>query len=208
MSSSGQNVDTSSSAHTSTPPLHRGKIDITWNYVVEKFIDGKKVICCLYCEKVSTGGGINRMKQHLAGKKCEIRPSQKVTPDVRYQMEQSIKEIVEKRTETQEKFIAENQYGSHATEMGDLDDYDEIEEIRNQEHRGKSTQPSAGKGKAQPSQSTKIKHPSKVGDYFAPRFAPRSQPTIKSVLANDVDADEEPIEDLEVDDDIDFSTFE
>ncbi|KAL0359857.1 UNVERIFIED_CONTAM: hypothetical protein Sangu_0835100 [Sesamum angustifolium] len=129
MSSSGQNVDTSSSAHTSTPPLHIGEMDITWNHVVEKLVDGKKIICCLYCGKVSTGGGINRMKQHLAGKKGEIRPCQKVPLDVRYQMEQSIKEFVEKKRENLERHIVENLYGSHGVEMGDLDDYDEIEEI-------------------------------------------------------------------------------
>ncbi|KAL0406087.1 UNVERIFIED_CONTAM: hypothetical protein Slati_3922600 [Sesamum latifolium] len=136
MSSSGQNVDTSSLTHTSTPPLHRGKTDMTWNHVVEKLIDGNKVICCLYCGKVSTGGGINRMKQHLAGKK----------------------------------------------ERGHLDNYDEIKEIQKQEH-DKSTPPSARRGKAQSSQSTKIKHSSKVDEYFAPRTTPGSQPTIKSVLA-------------------------
>ncbi|KAL0288458.1 UNVERIFIED_CONTAM: hypothetical protein Sradi_7097100 [Sesamum radiatum] len=182
MSSSGQNVDTSSSAHTSTPPLHRGKTDITWNHVIEKLIDGKKIICCLYCGKVSTGGGINRMKQHLVGKKGEIRPCQKVPPDVRYQMEQSIKEIIEKKRENQERYIVENPYGSHAVERGDLDDYDEIEEIRKQEH-DITTPPSARRGKTQTSQSTKIKHTSKVGEYFAPRTTLGSQPTTKSVLA-------------------------
>ncbi|KAL0325294.1 UNVERIFIED_CONTAM: hypothetical protein Sradi_5098700 [Sesamum radiatum] len=122
------------------------------------------------------------MKQHLAGKKGEIRPCQKVPPDVRYQMEQSIKEIVEKKRENQERYIVENPYGSHAVERGDLDDYDEIEEIRKLEH-DITTPPSARRGKAQTSQSTKIKHTSKVGEYFAPRTTPGSQPSIKSVLA-------------------------
>ncbi|KAL0355690.1 UNVERIFIED_CONTAM: hypothetical protein Sradi_4015900 [Sesamum radiatum] len=68
MSSTGQNTDTSSSNPISAPS-QRGKTDVTWNHVVERLIDGKKVICCMYCGKVSTGGGIIRMKQHLAGKK-------------------------------------------------------------------------------------------------------------------------------------------
>jgi len=29
--------------------------------------DGKKLFICNFCEKVIKGGGINRMKMHLAG---------------------------------------------------------------------------------------------------------------------------------------------
>ena len=36
----------------------------------------------MYCKKVTKGGGIHRMKQHLAGVKGDIRPCRSVPPDV------------------------------------------------------------------------------------------------------------------------------
>lgn len=146
MSFSGQNTNTSSSSPVSAPS-QRGKTDITWNHVVEKVIDRKKVVCCLYCGKVSIGGGIYRMKQHLAGKKNEIRVCSKVPTDVRYQMEQSLKEIVEKKKESQERYVVENPYGPRIVERDDIDEYDEIEKLHTQEQRSKTIQPSVEKRK-------------------------------------------------------------
>ncbi|KAL0453467.1 UNVERIFIED_CONTAM: hypothetical protein Slati_1324800 [Sesamum latifolium] len=136
MSSTGQNTDTSSSTPISAPS-QRGKTDVTWNHVVKRLIDGKKVICCMYCGKVSTGGGINRIKQHLAGKKGEIRVCPKVPPDMRYHMEQALKEIVEKKKKYRENYVTNNPYGSHAIERDHIAKYDDIEEIERQESREK-----------------------------------------------------------------------
>ncbi|KAL0373600.1 UNVERIFIED_CONTAM: hypothetical protein Sradi_3275700 [Sesamum radiatum] len=146
MSSTGQNTDTSSSTPISAPS-QRGKTNVTWNHVVERLIDEKKVIYCMYCGKVSMGGGINRMKQHLTGKKGEIRVCPKVPSDVRYQMEQALKEIVEKKKENRENYVTSNPYGSHTIERDHIDKYDDIEEIERQESRERSAQPSVGKEK-------------------------------------------------------------
>ncbi|KAL0447945.1 UNVERIFIED_CONTAM: hypothetical protein Slati_1922400 [Sesamum latifolium] len=153
----GTNTDTSSSTPISAPS-QRGKTDVTWNHIVERLIDIKKVICSMYCGKVSTGGGINRMKQHLAGKKGEIRVCPKVPPDVRYQMEQALKEIVEKKKENRENYVTNNPYGSLAIERDHIVEYDDIEEIERQESREKNAQPSVGKEKTRigQRQSSKI----------------------------------------------------
>ncbi|KAL0294964.1 UNVERIFIED_CONTAM: hypothetical protein Sradi_6858900 [Sesamum radiatum] len=135
----------------------------------------------MYCGKVSTGGGINGMKQHLVGKKGEIRVCPKLLPDVRYQMEQALKEVVEKKKEDRENYVTNNPYGSHVIERDHIAEYDDIEEIERQESREKSAQPSVGKGKTRIGQ----RQSSKIGDFFAPRTTPGSQPTIKSVLAGE-----------------------
>ncbi|KAL6953562.1 hypothetical protein U1Q18_044511, partial [Sarracenia purpurea var. burkii] len=60
--SSGQN----STAHSTSSTW--GKIDLAWEHVTEdRTTDGKKTFTCLYCGKTIKGGGIIRMKQHLAG---------------------------------------------------------------------------------------------------------------------------------------------
>ncbi|XP_028103737.1 uncharacterized protein LOC114302858 [Camellia sinensis] len=65
MDSSGHN----STAHSNTPSSTRCKSDPAWDYVTEGRVpDGEKTLTCLYCGKTIKGGGINRMKQHLAGK--------------------------------------------------------------------------------------------------------------------------------------------
>ncbi|KAL0399916.1 UNVERIFIED_CONTAM: hypothetical protein Sradi_2334900 [Sesamum radiatum] len=119
------------------------------------------------------------MKQHLVGKKGEIRVCPKVPSNVRYQMEQALKEIVEKKKENRENYVTNNPYGSHAIERDHIAEYDDIEEIEMQESKKKSAQPSAEKGK------TRIGHrqSSKIGDHFAPRTTPGFQPIIKRVLA-------------------------
>lgn len=60
----------------------------------------KKAIYCLYCGNVSTSGRIHRMKQHLVGNNGEIKVCNKVLTDIRYQMERSLKEIVDKNKES------------------------------------------------------------------------------------------------------------
>ncbi|KAK9271764.1 hypothetical protein L1049_002127 [Liquidambar formosana] len=65
MSSSGQHSTAASTQAT------RQKTDLAWDHVrlgVDPK-DGKKTYSCMYFPKTVKGGGINRMKQHLAGKK-------------------------------------------------------------------------------------------------------------------------------------------
>ena len=45
----------------------RSKIDPAWEHVSEeRYANGRKSLICLYCKKIAKGGGIHRMKQHLA----------------------------------------------------------------------------------------------------------------------------------------------
>ncbi|KAG8381166.1 hypothetical protein BUALT_Bualt06G0094100 [Buddleja alternifolia] len=184
MSSGEQHREGNGSSSSTSVQSIRGKTDIAWNHVVEKLIDGKRSISCLYCGKVSTGGGIHRMKQHLAGKKGAITVCRKVPPDVRYQMEESLKEIATKKKESQDSYNMENTYGPPIFEGEDRDDEEDVGEIPRQTwERTGSARSSTQKGKSQAGQSSKVKPSVRIGDYFAPRTTPGSQPSIKSVLA-------------------------
>ena len=59
----------STSTPSTTGSSVRGKCDPAWSHVLEEVNDGKSSFKCLYCGKVYKGGGINRIKRHLAGVK-------------------------------------------------------------------------------------------------------------------------------------------
>ena len=80
-SSSGQN-----STVASTQAV-RAKSDIGWEHRAEVIdTNGRKILKCLYCGKQIRGGGINRMKQHLNGKKRDVIGCTKVPHDVLFRM--------------------------------------------------------------------------------------------------------------------------
>nr|DAD34046.1 TPA_asm: hypothetical protein HUJ06_004686 [Nelumbo nucifera] len=157
----------------------RGKTDSAWEYVSLQvdLLNGSKSMTCLYCQKTFKGRGINRMKQHLAQRKCEIAICRKVPHDVMFKMEQSLNEINDKkRSEKQLMNFVDTiaQCG-----MNDNDDDIEIREIdppsTHDTYQGKKPTTSSGKGKA--SLGLIISH-------FAPRTTLGAQPGIKSVLAS------------------------
>lgn len=77
------------------------KIDPAWEHCkLTTKEGGKKVYTCVYCGKNFKGGGINRVKQHLAGKVGDVLGCDKVTADVRYRMEENLKEIKKKEEES------------------------------------------------------------------------------------------------------------
>ncbi|KAG8376346.1 hypothetical protein BUALT_Bualt09G0053600 [Buddleja alternifolia] len=140
---------------------------------------GKRGIGFLYCGKVSTGGGINRMKQHLAGKKDAIKGCPKVPSDVKYQIEESLKEIATKEKK-QESYNVENPYGPPIFEEENRYDDDEVREVpRKTWEKSEGARPSA---QTQVGQSNKVKPSIRIGDYFTPRTTPGSQPSIKSAM--------------------------
>lgn len=54
-------------------------------------VDGdRQKIKCKYCNKVILGGGISRLKQHLAGERGNIVPCEEVPEDVKLQMQQHL----------------------------------------------------------------------------------------------------------------------
>ena len=71
-SSSTTSIPTSDSS-TINPQSIRQKTDPARAYVtMAQSSDGKKLLICNFCEKVIKGGGINRMKMHLAGQSGDM----------------------------------------------------------------------------------------------------------------------------------------
>ena len=70
---------------TTTSQTTRSKTDPTWEHVSEeRYTNERKVLICLYCKKIAKGGGIHRIKQHLARVKGDIGPCKLVSPNVRF----------------------------------------------------------------------------------------------------------------------------
>nr|DAD18502.1 TPA_asm: hypothetical protein HUJ06_019965 [Nelumbo nucifera] len=157
----------------------RGKTDSTWEHVSLKVdhLNGSKSMTCLNCQKTFKGGGIHRMKQHLAQRKGEIKICCKVPHDVRFKMEQSLNEMNDKkRSEKQPmNFVDTRAQCGRNDNDGDI----EIKEIdppsTHDTYQGKKLTTSSGKGKASSGQIT---------SNFAPRTTPGAQLGIKSVLAS------------------------
>ncbi|GKV24229.1 hypothetical protein SLEP1_g33864 [Rubroshorea leprosula] len=146
--------------------------DAAWEHCVEVVEGTKKSIKCLHCQKAFRGGGINRIKQHLAGKGGDVRKCNKVPFDVRYRMQQSLKEIEESKKQAKNVW-EENPFG-HCDE-----DAPDLQEIPNP-----STAPqSQVKGKGLEISANKKRKASGIENYFAPRATPGAQPSIRSVLA-------------------------
>lgn len=61
--------------------------DVGWAHGTMVNGDRQK-IKCRYCSKVILGGGISRLKQHLAGERGNISPCEKVPDDVKAQIQQ------------------------------------------------------------------------------------------------------------------------
>lgn len=49
---------------------------------------GRQKIKCKYCNKVMLGGGISRLKQHLAGERGNVAPCEEVPEEVKVQIKQ------------------------------------------------------------------------------------------------------------------------
>lgn len=60
------------STQNSSQKYVRQKSDIAWAHCTQVVEDGKSVLLCLYCKKIIRGGGINRLKTHLAGEKGQV----------------------------------------------------------------------------------------------------------------------------------------
>lgn len=63
--------------------------DLGWAHGMMVNGDRQK-IQCKYCLKVILGGGISRLKQHLAGERGNIAPCEKVPDDIKTQMQQHL----------------------------------------------------------------------------------------------------------------------
>ncbi|GKV28405.1 hypothetical protein SLEP1_g37470 [Rubroshorea leprosula] len=83
-------------------PIKSRKQDPAWKHC-HMLKDGEKVqLKCVYCSKVFRGGGIHRIKEHLATLKSgNASPCSSVPPDVCDQMQKSLDGITPKRRKTQ-----------------------------------------------------------------------------------------------------------
>ena len=130
----------------------------------------KTILLCIYCEKLIRGGGINRVKHHLAGKGRDIEACRKVPAVVRHQFNQNIEDLRTKKRKTQEEYA--ESYGA----CDDVErEFDEIErnEMR-QQQASRIPAPSFRKGVG--------KQLKGLQSFFPPAATPGAQPSIKSVL--------------------------
>ena len=59
----------------------RARCDPAWDHVTEELKDGKSSYKCIHCGKSYKGGGINRMKRHLARiKGMVLKPEPDIKP--------------------------------------------------------------------------------------------------------------------------------
>lgn len=86
------------------------KRDPAWNYC-EMYKNGDKVeLKCAFCGKIFKGGGIHRVKEHLAGAKGDGgSPCLAVDPDVRRAMQENLSGVVGKRRKKQRFVDAEEE---------------------------------------------------------------------------------------------------
>ncbi|XP_042017815.1 uncharacterized protein LOC121765670 [Salvia splendens] len=78
---------------------YRGKKDPAWQYCTADIGGGLKKIICDFCHVTIGGGGIHRMKEHLAGAPGNVVSCSKVPSEVRFRMKSSIKEHQDKKKE-------------------------------------------------------------------------------------------------------------
>ncbi|XP_039687989.1 uncharacterized protein [Medicago truncatula] len=136
----------------------RAKTDIAWGHA-KIVLDGEKEKPqCIYCNKVIKGGGINRLKLHLAGETGQVEACSQAPEEVRFKMKQNREETRLKKRKTE-----------HA--IGN-------EEIGNEEQ----TQRGQPRCRSVVVASQKGTNNGSFDNYFLPRTTPGSQPTIKSVL--------------------------
>ncbi|XP_019431511.1 PREDICTED: uncharacterized protein LOC109338678 [Lupinus angustifolius] len=93
MTSSGSSPNTAQVVTPTTQSV-RAKSDPTWDHCqLVQDVDGNKSIKCLYCSKYYKGGGIHRIKQHLAGVKIDVLPCLSVPFEVKHQLKEHLNQV-------------------------------------------------------------------------------------------------------------------
>ncbi|XP_057444720.1 uncharacterized protein LOC130736962 [Lotus japonicus] len=145
------------------PPVQkpgRKKTDVAWAHCFVATEDGKPVLICLHCNKNIKGGGINRMKAHLARESGQITGCPNVPDEVQVKMKESIDECQGKKRKAEQEYKESNSIDEHSLTPD--------EEV---------TMP-----QPPPSKSQKGKDTGRISAFFVPRTTPGAQPTLKSVL--------------------------
>ncbi|XP_071917038.1 uncharacterized protein [Coffea arabica] len=159
----------------SQPQGHRQKTDIAWGYVSEdRNAQGRKTMTCTYCFKVFHGGGIHRMKQHLAGVMGSVTSCSHVDPAVRLAILTSLQENDKKSKGKRGDFGVENPFGQPVHEFVG-DEVQAVPPPRVREISMNEAGTSLGRGKRKTTAPTGIHAFFKGG-------RDSSQPTIKACL--------------------------
>ncbi|KAK2974037.1 hypothetical protein RJ640_006229 [Escallonia rubra] len=136
-----------------------------------KVVEGKRNnTICIHCDKHLKGGGITRLKMHLAGVTGQVEACKKAPHDVRWQMKQLL-EGYQKAKARKEKLNVNIGYG----DCIDVDD--DSEDI------ALSADSVGNAGKKKGKEVAVASKRKKVSSFFAPRTTPGSQPSIKSAMA-------------------------
>nr|TKR66453.1 uncharacterized protein D5086_0000311430 [Populus alba] len=88
---------------------------------------GRQKIKCKYCHKIFLGGGISRLKQHLAGERGNVTPCEEVPDEVKVQIQQHLGfKVLEKLRKHKEANSAKNSFLSYFQDKeGDDEDNDD-----------------------------------------------------------------------------------
>ncbi|XP_028788807.1 uncharacterized protein LOC114744828 [Neltuma alba] len=182
MSSQSQQV----SDNTPSTQSVRSKADPAWEHCVQvasKNPSGKPRLRCMYCAKEFGGGGIHRMKQHLAGIKGDIISCKKVPADVCFRLGENLKEIEEKKGKKQDTYEEDNPYGPSVTPFeGDAPNLQEFPSTQIQTPTQTTPTPTPT-STSRPSQAMKRKPSAPIDKFFGPRTSPGAQPGIRSAFA-------------------------
>ncbi|XP_057452499.1 uncharacterized protein LOC130744326 [Lotus japonicus] len=138
-----------------------GKTDPAWEHVAFRKEGKTNCYTCLHCGTEYRGGGINRMKQHLARLPGNISYCRKVPEDVSHRMNVALESIQAKKNN-----VEVNEAYNGPTQS-------DVIETNESSPLNSSLPPTQQKGKR--------KATADIGDFFAPRTTPGSQPTLKSV---------------------------
>ncbi|XP_068643622.1 uncharacterized protein [Aristolochia californica] len=83
-------------------PGHPQKHDPAWKHVQILSMNGeRRKLKCIYCGKIFQGGGIHRIKEHLAGQKGNASRCPRVLPEVQLLMRESLEGSLVKRKKKQ-----------------------------------------------------------------------------------------------------------
>jgi len=127
---------------------------------------------CVYCQKHLVGGGITRLKEHLAGIKGNAAAYKRVSNEVKWQMKQLLTEWKSNQMrKTTINCEIESPHGNYVID-------EEEEEVETGTPH--SSNPSVGASRNQSSERSKKR---KVQNLFPRRTTPGSQPSIRSALA-------------------------
>lgn len=157
-------IQSSEKQFTETSPSVRGKTDPAWEHFAYKK-DGRTIVyTCLHCGSNFKGGGINRMKHHLAGIPGQISSCKKVSHDIRQRMLELLKDI-QKRKKSEDLNGAYND--QFIKEVQEVHPYPSVGNMQ-------LITPNKGKSKA-----------NKIDSYFTPRTTLGFHPSLKTELANE-----------------------